>query len=106
MRDKPGSKEDSAAGVDVPVPWHVVEVEALPGHRLRVRFADGTAGEVDVTRLIFGPQPGVFYRLRDPALFAGVRIDHGAVTWLDGIDLAPDAMYDALRCDGHWIPGG
>lgn len=105
MRGKPAPKEDSTIGVDAPIPWHVVDVEALPGHRLRVRFADGTAGDVDATSLIFGPQPGVFASLRDPTLFASVRLEHGAVTWLDGIDLAPDAMYDAIKSGGRWRPG-
>ena len=105
MLKKPGPKEDSTAELGAPIPWHVVEVQVLPDHLLRVRFADGTAGEVDAKRLIFGPRPGVFAPLRDPALFARVRLDHGAVTWLDGLDLAPDAMYDAIKCEGRWRPG-
>jgi hypothetical protein len=71
---------------------------------LAVRFADGTSGEVDVSQLIFGPMPGVFEVLRDPALFAQVGIELGAVTWPGELDLAPDAMYDAIRATGHWTP--
>lgn len=62
-------------------------------------------GATPWTRLIFGAQPGIFAPLRSPALFARVRLDHGAVMWLNGLDLAPDAMYDAIKGQGCWRPG-
>ncbi len=104
MRDEPDTKKDSAAPVIGSVSWHVIDVRPLPGHRLTVRFADGTSGEVDVSRLIFGRKPGVFDRLRDPTRFAQVGIQHGAVTWPGDLDLAPDAMYDGIRLNGSWSP--
>jgi hypothetical protein len=44
----------------------------------------------------------LFEQLRDPALFAKARVELGAVTWPNGADLAPDAMYDAIRAHGSW----
>jgi Protein of unknown function (DUF2442) len=44
----------------------------------------------------------VFEPLRDPAEFAKVGIVMGAVQWPGGVDLAPDAMYDAIRERGIW----
>lgn len=38
-------------------------------------------------------------------MIARVRLDHGAVMWLNGLDLAPDAMYDAAKGEGCWRPG-
>jgi hypothetical protein len=87
------------------VPWRVTDVRPLPGLRLRVAFADGTQGEVDLSRLIGREGAGVFERLRDPRFFAQVAIDEGAVTWPGEIDLAPDAMYDEIRAHGVWMPG-
>ena len=77
----------------------------MADHRLQVRFADGTAGEVDVRPLIDAPEPGMFEALRDMALFEQVFIDDGAVTWPGGIDLAPDAMYDDIKLTGRRIAG-
>ena len=51
-----------------------------------------------------GPRAGVFAALRDPALFAQVRVEWGAVTWPGGLDLAPDAMHEAIRQSGEWVP--
>ena len=104
MRNETDAKEDHAAPVGGGAPWRAVDVQSLPGYRLLVRFADGTSGEVDVSRLIFGPMPGVFEILRDPVLFAQAGIDHGAVTWPGELDLAPDAMYDEIRASGSWTP--
>jgi len=40
----------------------------------------------------------MFEPLRDPALFVQVRIDEfGAISWPNGADLAPDALYERLR---------
>ena len=104
MRDEADTEQNSAARLRNRVPWTVISVRALPDFRLAVRFTDGTEGEADVSRLIFGERPGVFERLRDPDVFATVSIEHGAVTWPGDLDLAPDAMYDAIRATGLWVP--
>jgi len=69
------------------VPWRLTSVTALPDARLRVSFIDGT----------------IFEPLRDPAVFAQARVVLGAVQWPNGADLAPDAMYDAIRDPGVWV---
>jgi hypothetical protein len=82
----------------------VTEVEALSGFRLRVAFADGLAGVVDMSALVHSPEAGVFAALRDPSLFAQVALDYGygAVSWPGELDLAPDAMHAAIQERGEW----
>jgi hypothetical protein len=86
-------------------PWRVTAVAPLPEFRLRVTFVDGTAGEVELAPLLGRPDIGetVFAPLRDPATFAKASVVFGAVTWPGGLDLAPDAMYDAIREHGRWV---
>jgi hypothetical protein len=103
MRDESGTDEDRSRRLGTHVPWRVVDVRPLAGLRLAVQFADGTPGEVDVSRLVAGEGAGVFACLRDPDVFAQVGIDHGAVTWPGEIDLAPDAMYDEIKANGRWV---
>jgi Protein of unknown function (DUF2442) len=104
-------KADSAAGV-VPAPrasapWRVVTVEPLPEMRLRMKFVDGTAGEVRLQHFLESPRVNgtVFEPLRDPDVFRQVGIALGTVVWPTGADLAPDAMYDAIQAHGHWVVG-
>jgi hypothetical protein len=59
---------------------------------LRLTFADGLVGEVDVlTRM----QGRVFAHARTPSGFAKVTVDQetGTVVWPGGADLAPDTLY-------------
>ncbi len=95
---------DPTLGPNPTAAWRVTDVQPLPDYRLRVRFRDQTEGVVDLSRLVTGQGAGVFAALRAPAVFAQVRIECGAVTWPGGPDLAPDAMYDAIRQRGEWIP--
>lgn len=77
----------------------VIEVTPLLPGRLSVRFADGTAGMVEIAP---SHLTGVFAPLRDPVMFAQVRVVDGFVSWPGEIDLAPDAMYAAIAAHGVW----
>ena len=103
------SQKDPPSGVMPAIrpqmPWRVVEAIALSGQRLQVRFVDGLQGVVDMSALVSSPTAGVFGQLADPAHFASVFVQHGAVTWPGEIDLAPDAMHEAIRHSGTWILG-
>lgn len=67
---------------------------------LRLTFADGLSGEVDVLDRMRGP---VFEDARSPEGFARVGIDAetGTVVWPGGADLAPDTLYERAR-SGAW----
>jgi hypothetical protein len=108
MHSKPDARQNrSPAVVPAIVPkarWRVARVEALPDYRLSVRFLDGLEGIVDMSRLIFSAEAGVFAVLSDAALFGQVYLEYGAVTWPGEIDLAPDAMYSEIAGAGSWTP--
>jgi hypothetical protein len=100
--DRPSDVEPSIRHI---VPWRVVSVSALSNLCLQVTFVDGTSGEVDLRNFLSDPQATgtVFEPLRDPNVFAQVGVAMGAVQWANGADLAPDAMYDAIKAHGKWI---
>jgi hypothetical protein len=79
--------------------WDVIEVKPVAPLALRVQFADGTVGNVqfELTHMT-----GVFAALKDPAVFAQAYIEDGAVAWPGNLDLAPDAMYYAIKNQGEW----
>jgi hypothetical protein len=45
----------------------------------------------------------IFEPLRDPSVFSQGRVVLGVIQWPNGADLAPDAMYDAIRERGVWL---
>jgi hypothetical protein len=71
----------------------VVEAIPLEDYRLNLRFEDGTAGVVDVSRCV--SFTGVFAPLREQAQFAAVQVNRelGTVCWPCGADLDPDVLY-------------
>ena len=76
----------------------IVYLEARLPTRLFVRFDDGTEGEDDIGARMRGP---MFEPLRDPAYFARVTLsEYGAPLWPNGLDLAPDALYERIKAKG------
>jgi hypothetical protein len=74
----------------------VMGVEVIGEYRLRLTFADGMVGDVDFTGRDWR---GVFEPLRDAAYFARVEVnpEGGTITWPDGLDMAPEPLYDEAR---------
>jgi hypothetical protein len=74
----------------------ITAVEVIAPYTLRLTFADGTVGDVDLTHREWR---GVFEPLRDPEYFARVEVDSeaGTITWPDGLDMAPEPLYEEAR---------
>lgn len=76
--------------------YDVVEVRQVGGYVLWLRFRDGTAGEIDLERELYG---AVFEPLRDPAVFSQFQIhpEFHTLTWPNGTDFAPEFLHDNVR---------
>lgn len=80
--------------MDRPYP-RLVAVEPMLPASLRVRFTDGVEGIVDLSGDLWGE---MVEPLGDPPeYFAQLRLDEdGAPDCPNGLDLAPDALYEDL----------
>ena len=68
-----------------------VKVTALTGFRIRLDYAEGVTGTIDLSDLV---GRGVFAPLQDEAFFKKVHLgDHGQIAWTDEIEICPDAAY-------------
>ena len=72
----------------------VKDVNALPGMRLSVQFANGTTKLYDVASLI--KKLPIFSALNDELLFSDVRVDIGGygIVWNDDFDLSCDELWE------------
>lgn len=75
----------------------VLEADALPEYRLRLRFSDGKEGEVDLKDFVFSDARSIVAALRDAAAFAAIRVEADTVVWANGFDLAPEFLHARLR---------
>lgn len=74
--------------------WDVIMVKPCGNRTLSVKFADGLEGTV---RLNPSYCTGVFKPLLDEQLLSQATIQFGAITWPNGLDLAPDTMYKEIQ---------
>jgi len=74
----------------------IVGVDVIGDHRLRLRFQDGTVGDVDFSDHEWR---GIFAPLADPSYFSRVAIDAdgGTIAWPNGVDMAPEPLYAEAR---------
>lgn len=103
MRSTQNTKKNTAFGITLTAPWRVTKVKALSHYKLEIQFVDGTYGFVEMENRVISEKAGVFAVLKDVELFNQVYLEHGVVTWPGEIDLAPDAMYDAIKLHGKWV---
>jgi hypothetical protein len=80
--------------------WDVVEARVLEHGCIYVKFSDGLQGTV---RFNASAYRGVFAKLRDPAEFNKLRVNGYFITWPGELDLAPDAMHEAIKQQGEWV---
>ena len=71
--------------------FKTTDAKPLPGYRLQIRYADGVAGEVDLSHLVV---KGVFTLWNDRKAFESVSIGAGGeIRWNDDVELCPDSLY-------------
>lgn len=71
---------------------HITSVQPLQDHKLKIRFADGVEGVVNLSA---EAGKGMFAAWKDPKHFASVKIVHNgrSLEWPGEIDLCADALY-------------
>jgi hypothetical protein len=74
----------------------VIGIRRLGGFKLELEFSDGTAGVQDFGSILQKSGP-MAEPLKDPAYFARVFIEDGALTWPNGYDWDPIALHDEKK---------
>ena len=92
-------RTDAASALQAPM-IDVISVKPVGGAKLRVAFSDGSAGVHDFSSTV--ARDGEMVRpLKEPAFFARVFVELGALTWPNGFDLDPIALHDRMLAAGE-----
>ena len=80
--------------------YDIIEASIVRHGVVKLRFADGLSGEVEILQRMWGP---VFERARTRKGFAEMYLDTEArtIAWPGEVDLAPDTLYERVRT-GNW----
>lgn len=75
---------------------HVTEARYLHDYVIRLKFNDGTDGEVDLKDELYGE---VFEPLKAMEKFKAFKVDAvlGTIVWDNGADFAPEFLYEKLK---------
>ena len=106
MRTATTTETHQAFGIIPSAAWRVLNIKIEPSYRLQVTFMDGTKGWVDLSLWLFSSRidGSVFEALREDDFFKFATVELGAITWPNGADLSPDAIYDAFQLNEEWKP--
>ena len=81
---------------------HVVEAKYFGGHRVWLRFDDGSCGEVDLADELDGP---VFEPLKNVECFRQFLVRYNTLSWQNGADFAPEFLREILAQHELCLPG-
>ena len=71
--------------------YRITNVKVLEGYNIRLKYADGTEGTVNLSRLV---GKGVFSLWNNYDEFKNVSIgSSGELLWGSEVDLCPDSLY-------------
>ena len=73
--------------------WSVVSASPREDYSISIEFADGKRGVFDA-RPLLARKP--FSKLNDMPFFMRAHAAHGTVAWDEGVDIAPEHLYE--RC--------
>lgn len=76
--------------------YDVLEARYVGDYVVRLRFRDGTVGEVDLGPVLWGP---MYEPLRDLEVFRrfSVHPEFLTLVWPNGADIAPESLYRRAR---------
>ena len=68
-----------------------------------IRFEDGTEGDINFSPHLWGE---AFEMLKNRSYFQKAFIDKttGTITWPNGVDIAPETLYEKLVASSHNAP--
>jgi hypothetical protein len=83
----------------------ISDTEYFGDYRVRFIFDDGRQGVADLRQMIFDDPRPIFAPLRDTAVFQQLFIEHGALCWPGGLDVAPEYVYYLTFRDDERLRG-
>ena len=81
----------------------ITHIEYCRGSVYRLRFDDGLEGEIDFSEYL-GRGP-VFEAFADLSFFRKARLEAGAIGWPNGVDIAPETLYEKIQNTNATVGG-
>ena len=74
----------------------ITSAKQISDYKIEIIFNDKTKGIVDLKNAIFSDHRQIFQELRDLKKFQKFKIEFDTLSWENGLDLAPEFLYNLL----------
>jgi hypothetical protein len=72
----------------------ITQAEYIKNYEIWIKFNDGIDGIVDLETTIKNDHREIFRELEDVEQFKRFRVDDDTIVWENGLDLAPEYLYE------------
>ena len=79
----------------------IVKAKYVEDYKIHVRFNNDESGIIDLKETICRDKRPIFKELIDTNKFRQFKVDFDTIVWENGLDLAPEYLYDFLKQSQH-----
>jgi hypothetical protein len=79
------------------------KAEYVEDYKIHVTFNDDQSGIVDLKEVICNDKRPVFRELVDITKFRQFDVEFDTIVWTNGLDLAPEFLYNSLMQSQHAV---
>ena len=81
----------------------IKKAKYIEDYKIHVTFNDAQCGVIDLKEIIYNDKRQVFRELVDIAKFKQFEVDFDTIVWRNGLDLAPEFLYNFLVQSQHAV---
>ena len=81
----------------------IKDAEYVEDYKIHVTFSNGESGIIDLKEVIYNDKRPVFSELVDITKFRQFKVDFDTIVWKNGLDLAPEFLYNAFMQSQHAV---
>jgi hypothetical protein len=75
----------------------IIRAELKEGYKIYAEFDSGVKGIIDLREIIENDHREIIRELLDMKIFATVKVNLNTLCWDNGVDFAPDYLYEQLK---------
>ena len=79
----------------------ILKAEYVSDYKIHVTFNNDESGIIDLREAICHDKRPIFKELIDTSKFRQFKVDFDTIVWENGLDLAPEYLYDLLKQSQH-----
>ena len=77
----------------------ISKAKQVGAYQIELVFNNKKKGVVDLKDMLFNDHRKIFQELKDLNKFKKFKIEFDTLSWENGLDLAPEFLYDLLKSD-------